>query len=64
MHQERKRKRTLRVIRKFEPDRMAPVNLQMAYEQVVSSDQYRILMPEPISEKLEKILHIVEEVTV
>ena len=63
MHQERKRKRTLRVIRKFEPDRMAPVNLQMAYEQVVSSDQYRILTPKPEFEKLEKIMHITEEVS-
>jgi len=63
MHQERKRKRTLQVIRIFEPDRMAPVNLQFAYEQVVSSDQYRILTPEAISEKLEKIMHTAEEVS-
>jgi hypothetical protein len=47
----------------FEPDRMAPANLQFAYEQVVSSDQYRILTPKPKSEKLEKIMHITEEVS-
>jgi hypothetical protein len=63
MHQERKRIRTLRVIRMYEPDRMAPANLQFAYEQVVSSDQYRILTPKPKSEELEKILHITEEVS-
>jgi hypothetical protein len=48
----------------FEPDRMAPVNLQVAYEQVVPSDQYRILSLEQISEQLEKILPSVEEVSV
>ena len=66
MHQEPKpkRKRILRVTRMFDPDRMAPVNLQVAYEQVVPSDQYRILSLEQISEQLEKILHRVEEVSV
>jgi len=64
MHQEPKPKRILRVTRMFEPDRMAPVNLQVAYEQVVPSDQYRILSLEQISEQLEKNLHRVEEVSV
>ena len=62
MHQEPKPKRILQVTRMFEPDRMAPVYLQVAYEQVVPSDQYRVLSPEQIFEKLEKILHRVEEV--
>ena len=64
MHQEPKPKRILRVTRMFELDRMAPVNLQVAYEQVVPSDQYRILSLEQISEQLEKNLHRVEEVSV
>ena len=64
MHQEPKPKRIFRVTRMFEPDRMAPVNLQVAYEQVVPSDQYRILSLEQISEQLEKNLHRVEEVSV
>lgn len=64
MHQEPKPKRILRVKRMFEPDRMAPVNLQVAYEQVVPSDQYRILSLEQVSEKLGQILPIVEEVSV
>ena len=64
MHQEPRPKRILRVTRMFEPDRMAPVNLQVAYEQVVPSDQYRILFLEQISEQLEQILPIVEEVSV
>jgi len=63
MHQEPKPKRILQVTRMFEPDRMAPVNLQVAYEQVMPSDQYRILSLEQMSEKPEKILHRVEEVS-
>jgi hypothetical protein len=62
MHQERKQKRTLQVKRMFEPDRMAPVNLQVAYEQVVPSGQYRIITPEQTSEKAEMILPKEEEV--
>jgi len=62
MRQEQKQKRILQVTRMFEPDRMAPVNLRVAYEQVVPSDQYRVLSPEQIFEKLEKILHPAEEV--
>jgi hypothetical protein len=64
MHQEPKPKRILRVTRMFEPDRMAPVNLQVAYEQVVPSDQYRIISLEQLSEQLEQILPSVEEVSI
>jgi hypothetical protein len=62
MHQERKQKRTLQVKRMFEPDRMAAVNLQVAYEQVVPSTQYRIISPERIPEKSGMSLPMVEEV--
>ena len=62
MHQERKQKRTLQVKRMFEPDRMASVNLQVAYEQVVPRGQYRIITPEQFSEKSEMILPKEEEV--
>ena len=62
MNQERKQKRILQVKRMFEPDRMAAVNLQVAYEQVVPSDQYRIISPERISKKSEMRLPKVEEV--
>jgi hypothetical protein len=62
MHQERKQKRTLQVKRMFEPDRMALVNLQVAYEQVVPLGQYRIITPEQFSEKSEMILPKEEEV--
>jgi hypothetical protein len=62
MHQERKQKRTLQVKRMFEPDRMASVNLQVAYEQVVPLGQYRIITPEQFSEKSEIILPKEEEV--
>ena len=61
MHQERKQKRTLQVKRMFEPDRMASVNLQVAYEQVVPLGQYRIISPERISEKSEMSLPKMEE---
>lgn len=62
MHQERKQKRTLQVKRMYEPDRMAPVNLQVAYEQVVPPDQYRIISPEMISKEPEMILPMEKEV--
>ena len=62
MHQERKQKRTLQVKRMFEPDRMASVNLQVAYEQVMPPGQYRIITPGQISEKSEMILPKEEEV--
>ena len=62
MHQERKKERTLQVKRMFEPDRMAPVNLQVAYEQVVPPDQYRIISPEQIADGPEMNLPMEEEV--
>ncbi len=42
MNQERTKKQTLRVVRMFEPDRMASVNLQVVYEKVVPTEQYQI----------------------
>jgi hypothetical protein len=62
MHQERKWRPTLRVIRRYEPDRMAPVNLQVAYEKVVPTEQYRILFLKQEPKKTDRILPIVEEV--
>jgi hypothetical protein len=62
MHQERKQKRTLQVKRMYEPDRMAPVNLQVAYEQVVPPDQYRIISSEMISKEPGMILPMEKEV--
>ena len=63
MNQERKKKPTLRVIRVFEPDRMASVNMQVAYEQVVPTEQYRIHSSKREAEKSDKILSVVEEVS-
>jgi len=63
MHQERKRKPTLQVKRMFEPDRMASANLQVAYEKVVPTEQYRILSSKQEAEKVDEILFIVEEVS-
>lgn len=37
----------------FEPDRIAAINLQTAYEQVLPTKQYRIVLPEPPGEKPE-----------
>jgi hypothetical protein len=66
MKQERKRKQkqkgAFQVKRIFEPDRMAPVNLQVAYEQVVSSERYRIISLEQRGESVEEALETVEEV--
>ena len=63
MNQERKKKPTLRVVRMFEPDRMASVNMQVAYEQVVPTEQYRIHSLKREAEKSDKILSVVEEVS-
>jgi len=64
MKQERKRKQkgAFQVKRIFEPDRMAPVNLQAAYEQLVSPEQYRIVPAEPRGESVEETLEMVMEV--
>jgi len=64
MNQERKKKPTLRVVRMFEPDRMASVNLQVAYEKVVPTDQYWIFSSKKEVEKLDKILPVLEEVSI
>jgi hypothetical protein len=64
MNQERKKKPTLRVVRMFEPDRMASVNLLVAYEKVVPTEQYRILSLKKEAEKSNKILPVVEKVSV
>lgn len=40
-----KQKRTVRVKRMFEPDRMSSVNLQSAYEQLIPPHQYCVVMP-------------------
>jgi hypothetical protein len=64
MKQERKRKQkgAFQVKRIFEPDRMAPVNLQAAYEQLVSPEQYRMVLPEPRSENIAQAMEMVTEI--
>jgi hypothetical protein len=64
MRQERKVKSTYRVIGMFEPDRMASVNLQFAYEEVMPTEQYRLLSSKQGTEKSNKELLVVEEVSV
>ena len=63
MNQERTKKPTLRVVRMFEPDRMASVNLQVAYEKVVPTEQYQIFSLKKEVEKPDKILPVLEEVS-
>jgi hypothetical protein len=53
MEKGQKEPRTLKVKRMFEPDRIATINLQTAYEQVVPIKQYRMILPEAPGEKLE-----------
>jgi hypothetical protein len=48
----------------FEPDRMASVNLQVAYEKVVPTEQYRIFSLKKEVEKSDKILPVLEEVSI
>lgn len=60
--QERKQKRMLQVKRMFEPDRMSPTNLQVAYERVMPARRHRIISLELKCETRQKILHLVEEV--
>jgi hypothetical protein len=60
MEQGKKELRRLKVKRMFEPDRTAPINLQSAYEQILPTKQYRIVLPEPPGEKLE-ILQVQKE---
>jgi hypothetical protein len=53
MEQGQKKPRMVKVKRMFEPDRIASINLQTAYEQVVPARQYRLLRLELPEEKLE-----------
>lgn len=53
MDQGQKKSRALKVKRMFEPDRIAAINLQTAYEQVLPTKQYRIVLLEPPGEKPE-----------
>jgi hypothetical protein len=62
MHQEQRKKRMLRVHRKYEPDRISAINLQTAYEQVVPSRRYRIIELELKCETKQKVLKLAEEV--
>jgi hypothetical protein len=64
MKQERKwkQKGAYQVKRIFESDRMAAFNLQVAYEQVVSSERYRIISLEQRGERVEEALETLEEV--
>ncbi|HEY5730134.1 MAG TPA: hypothetical protein VIS72_08800 [Anaerolineales bacterium] len=62
MHQEQKKKRMLRVHRKYEPDRISAINLQTAYEQVVPSRRYRVIVLELKCETKPKVLKLAEEV--
>jgi hypothetical protein len=64
MRQEWKKKPSYRVIRMFEPDRMASVNLQFAYEEVMPKEQYRLLSSKPEVEQSDKVLPVAEEVSV
>ena len=62
MRQEQKKKRMLRVHRKYEPDRISPINLQTAYEQVVPLWRYRIIVLELKCKTQQKVLKLAEEV--
>ncbi len=53
MEQEPKEPRTLKVKRMFEPDRTSTMNLQTAYEQILPTKQYRIVLPKPPGAPLE-----------
>ncbi|MCJ7435048.1 MAG: hypothetical protein MUO77_16320, partial [Anaerolineales bacterium] len=57
-----KKKRILRVHRKYEPDRISAINLQTAYEQVVPSQRYRIIVLELKCKTQQKVLKLAEEV--
>ena len=53
MEPEPKELRTLKVKRMFEPDRISPQNLQTAYEQILPTKQYRIVLPKRPDQPLE-----------
>jgi len=54
MRREQKRRRSLTVTPIFEPDRIAQINLQAAYEKVVSPHACRIIAPKPPVRKVVK----------
>lgn len=64
MDREQKRKRTIKVVRMFEPDRLSQLNLETAYERLLPYDQYRFMLPEHESEKLAVDQALKEEVSV
>jgi hypothetical protein len=53
MEPEPKEPRTLKVKRMFEPDRISPLNLQTAYEQILPTKQYRIVLRKRPDQPLE-----------
>lgn len=53
MEPEPKEPRRLKVKRMFEPDRISPLNLQSAYEQILPTKQYRIVLPQRRNQPLE-----------
>jgi hypothetical protein len=63
MPRELKKRRTLKVTPSFEPDRIARLNLQVAYEKIVSPDHYRIISPKPRAGQVDDGLHPTEEVS-
>jgi hypothetical protein len=56
MEKGQKEPRTLKVKRMFEPDRIAAINIQTAYEQVIPTKQYRMVLPELPDETLEIVV--------
>jgi hypothetical protein len=50
---ESKEPRTLKVKRMFEPDRISPLNVQSAYEQILPTKRYRIVLPKRPDQPLE-----------
>lgn len=50
---EPKEPRTLKVKRMFEPDRISPLNVQSAYEQILPTKRYRIVLPQRADQPLE-----------
>jgi hypothetical protein len=59
-----KQKRTIKVKRMFEPDRLSNVNLQIAYEQLIPPQQYCIVPMEQRTGKPSEEIPIREEVLV
>ena len=64
MGRKTKQKRTIRVKRMFEPDRLSNVNLQIAYEQLIPPQQYWVGPIEQRTGNPAEGLALREEVTV